>query len=656
MLNPVVIKIFTLAVMTIYSLSIMSITKNRKIIYFTGLLAVHLLKDIIFVYYPLAFIPAIGNVSTIFFLALWIRDKIDESSDNSEAIFPDFLKLFFYYNIVIILILSILGSIYYYFSSQVPTYTIVLNNNILFNSWALANIAYVFYVLDKIHLRDIDEFENINSLRNIIVLFLSFPVVLNYFLSYQHNLMQLFIVPASYILYAVIIFYHQRTFIEEKNFKISYLTDQVDSLFNFMKEMGDVIRGHAELEHILKKITDSAIENISADSAAIIMLNEESGLLEVKAVTGYFPPPYETDAYVSIKRDYLDSFFRANSIPLKESIFERVINTSEPTFIKDAGKDDLLKHNHQEGVKLISSIIMLPIKIGHKTSGVFAAVKTQKHKLFSGKDFSHAKIFMSNASITIENFYTYLELLEKHEIEKEIGIAGEIQRNLIPEKIPDFDGISIAAFTKAAKGVSGDYYDIHKLNEEKIAIVICDVAGKGVPASLVMVMIRSIFRLIASPKKTAGELVSWINRGLSGNVSVDRYATMSVVVYDQNDKNATYSNAAHFPMLIYREKDSKLEEVDTQGLPVGIEAKGTYGQKRVKFESGDIIIFCTDGITEAVNTKREQYGLEKFKEMIIENSSKSCQEIIDNIVQDINKFVGRAKQHDDQTLMVMKIK
>lgn len=656
MLDPVIIKIITLIGLTLYSFSIELTTKNKKIFFFLGLLICHLIKDILYYYYPYAALPAFGNICTVFFLTLWIRQKINENSSNSEAVFPDFLKIFFIYNFFSLLLITIIGITYYYFSAKILSIKLLLNSNILLNTYSAINILFVFYVLDKIKLRDIDEFENINKLRNFILIFLMLPVAFIYFLDYSSLSMNLVIIPISYILYAVLVFYHQAVFIKERKFTISYLTNQVDSLFNFMKEMGEVIRGHAELGHILKKITDSAVENIAADSAAIIMINPENNLLKVKAVTGYFPPPYATDDYVSIKRDYLDSFFRANSIEIKGSIFERVIETSEPLFIKDVSSDERMVHNHKGGTKYIASMIILPITVSHKTSGVFAAVKTQKNKLFSTRDFSHAKIFMSNASLTIENFYTYLELLEKHEIEREIGIAGEIQRNLIPENIPEFPGVSMAAFTKAAKGVSGDYYDVHQLNEDKIAVVICDVAGKGVPASLVMVMIRSIFRLIANPKKTAGELISWINKGLAGNVSVDRYATMSILMYDQKTKTSTYSNAAHFPMLIYRSNTQTLEEVDTQGLPVGIEAKGTYGQKTVSFSSGDIVFFCTDGITEAVNRKRQQYGLAKFKEMIVANSDKTCNEIIHNIMKDIDTFVGSAKQHDDQTLLVMKIK
>lgn len=650
------LKIILATSMTIYLMSALFITKNKFYYFFTGALVAHIIKDVLFIFHPLPAIVGIIEILIFFILISWIGLAIKQGRESGSIYLPNFIKQFFLFNLIIIVFFTAIVSFIYFKQNLNNVINEVIHNNIIFNCFSLLNAIFISYALDRIKNHGQEEFNDLTKIRHIIKAFLIIPIIINFRLGYEHTIMTVLITPASYFLYAFLGYYWQKLYNKEKSDSISYLSNEVDAIFEFLQKMGKVMKGNLELNSIFQAITDSAVKNIDADAASILMINEETNMLEVKAVTGYFPPPYATDDYVSIKRDYLENFYKSTPIKLDDSILGAVFKNAKPILIYDCSKDERMDSNTNQGIRHISSIMIIPITISEKTSGIFSVVNTKLHKFFSRRDFKHINIFVENASLSIENFFTYLELLEKHEIEREIGIAAEIQRDLIPEKIPEFAGATLAAYSKPAKGVSGDYYDVYKLDNDKIAIVVCDVAGKGVPASLVMVMIRSIFRLIANPKRTAGEVVSWVNKGIAGNVSVDRYATMSVLIYDQKHREATFTNAAHFPLLIYRKARKQLEEVDTQGLPIGIDAKGSYGQKKVKFHSGDVVFFCTDGITEAVNKAREQYGLEQFKKIATSNIDLSCSDLITEIRKDITEFVGKAKQHDDQTLLLMKIK
>ncbi len=657
MIDQIFIKLFILILSVLIFLLLLQITKNKRFIWYIFVPAVLIIRDIIYKFFPLPPVIGISDSIIVVLIVLWFQSYIRENKKSTpNIIIPNFFYNFLKYNAVLITIFVALSAMMYMKESLNVIITNVVENRILSICYALLNVLYIFYVFDKLKQLDNEDYAPILKSRNPIKFFLIFPFTFYFIWGYDHDLTQQVIFPIAYMLYPMTGLFALAVYIKEKESSINYLSHEIEALFNFLKKMGDVIKGNHELDYVFKSVTDSAVENINADAAALLMIDPETKELHVKAVTGYFPPPYKTDDYVTIKREYLEKFFASNPIKLTDSILGEIALSGKPVFIRDCSKEASMEYNTNVGIKHINSIIIVPILISKKVAGVFAVVQTDKKKFFSKRDYNHINIFVDNAALSIENFFTYLELVEKHEMDREIGIAAEIQRNLIPEKIPEFGGAVIAAYSEPAKGVSGDYYDIIKLDADKIALVICDVAGKGVPAALVMVMIRSIFRLIANPQRTSGNLISWINKGICGNISLDRYATMAILIYDQKLMEATYTNAAHLPILVHRKKTGNLEEIDTQGLPVGIDPNSNYGQKRIRFNSGDTIFFCTDGITEAVNKKREQFSLEKFKSVITDNINMSCDELTHKIRSEIKTFVAGAKQHDDQTLLFMKIK
>jgi sigma-B regulation protein RsbU (phosphoserine phosphatase) len=316
-----------------------------------------------------------------------------------------------------------------------------------------------------------------------------------------------------------------------------------------------------------------------------------------------------------------------------------------------------MSHNKGEDALFVSSIIVLPLVAESRVLGVMSIVSTQLGVYFENADFDRCRVFADYATLTLENLYTYMQVLEKREIEQEVGIAADVQRRLVPSMLPTLNGSELSAFTKPARGVSGDYYDVVKLNDTgKVAIVVCDVAGKGVPASLVMVMIRTILHLVASDSRDAAKMVTWINRGIAGEIDIERFATLSIAVYDPQTRTLDYSNAAHHPAVLYNRSDGTVTRVDTEGLPVGLERSVGYGSSKVRLEPGDTILLFTDGITEALNEKREQYGDERLLEVFKNNATKRADDIVVAIRDSVTGFIGGARQHDDQTVLVLQAK
>ena len=434
------------------------------------------------------------------------------------------------------------------------------------------------------------------------------------------------------------------------------LWEKLDSVLDFMLKIGRSTTEGLDIDKVVELIVESAVENTEADSGAIFLVDGTNNLLKVKAVSGFFPPPYQLEDSIKADISSIEKHFKETPIKIGDTLIGKTVLEAKSIFIKDSKTDERMKYNIDENDNLfISSLMIVPLIVSKRLLGVVALVKKKKENPFTDLDYSHFQSFCDYAALTINNVYSYTDLLEKGEIEREIGIAAKIQNNLLPANLPDIKGASIAVHSQAAKGISGDYYDVFRLDSNKVAIVVCDVAGKGVPAALVMVMIRTIIRLIASPNKDSAHMLTLLNKGIIGRIGIEHFATVGFIVYDEKKKEVIYSNAAHSPLLLYKDKIGKFIEVDTPGLPIGVENNEVYKQKKFLAAKGDLLIFFTDGITEARNIRNEEYSYKTLQNLIKSNIKLSAKKIVEAAQKDMNNFIGQAKQHDDQTLLIMKI-
>ena len=240
-------------------------------------------------------------------------------------------------------------------------------------------------------------------------------------------------------------------------------------------------------------------------------------------------------------------------------------------------------------------------------------------------------------------------------MEREVDIAAQIQQRLLPAKLPRLPRASLAVHSLPAHGVSGDYYDAIPLDGDRVALVICDVAGKGIPAAMVMVMIRSIVHLLVGPGRDAAGILTGINQGITGRIDIDHFATIGVLVYDQTRREAQYANAAHLPLMVFRRRTATLHKLDASGLPIGVERDACYEQKHFTVEPGDCLVLCTDGIVEAMNPDGQQYSLGRLKTVIERGAGPQAEKLVEEIRSDVARHVGAARQHDDQTLLLLHV-
>lgn len=466
----------------------------------------------------------------------------------------------------------------------------------------------------------------------------------------QYILLPLSMIPPLYIVFEYDLFFYTQQ-VESEEFNSQYL----NSLFDFMQTIGSAMNERIEVRAVLDYVMQAIVQYTDADAGVVMLKDEGGNNLSIACKEGYFPPPFEVPKIVATKISSIESYFEHNPIALGTAIMGEVALKNEPIFIRNTVEDGRLKANIKDNALFISSLIAVPLIVNNEVFGVVSVIRRSPRKLFSDLDYERSKVFVDYASLTLDSLYNYTQLMEKQEIEREVSIAGEIQKKLLPSRLPRRIRDMIAAWSQPAKGVSGDYYDIITLNRSgKLAIIICDVAGKGVPASLIMVMIRTITHLIAGSTSDSSKVVRWINRGIAGHIDIERFATLSYLTYDPNTREIEYSNAAHHPLVILRTANGEIEKLDSAGLPIGLERDAVYERKTTFLNPGDTIMLYTDGIVEAMNPEGVQYEEERLQHVLKTNANSPAKVILKEIRADMDHFVGSARQHDDQTLIVMK--
>jgi len=251
--------------------------------------------------------------------------------------------------------------------------------------------------------------------------------------------------------------------------------------------------------------------------------------------------------------------------------------------------------------------------------------------------------------------YKYvIEWKKRLVFENELGIAKKIQESFLPAKVPEIEGVGISAAMATAKAVGGDLYDFVEFGGRVLGVMIGDVSGKGVPASLLMAMTVGAFRSFAKIEPHPKNVLTSLNAKLVAESSSNLFVTVFYAIFDLNNRSVTFSNGGHLPVA-HADKKGEVRFLDvSEGAPLGL-MEGGYIDGRINFEEGDAFIFYTDGITEAMDVNSELYGKERLEAAIKSKKDHPAAEILKAILKDVRRFEPKSKQHDDMTLIVVKV-
>lgn len=251
---------------------------------------------------------------------------------------------------------------------------------------------------------------------------------------------------------------------------------------------------------------------------------------------------------------------------------------------------------------------------------------------------------------------------EKERFEAELAIARQVQDQLFPRTVPALRTLELLAVCHAARMVSGDYYDYQSLPDSKTALVLADVAGKGVSAALLMASLQACIRmqvhgLRTEPHRAActSNLVSHINLQLHASTAPEKFATFFLAIYDDVASELTYTNAGHLPPILIH--DGKASLLDVNGMVVGAFAHARYNESRVRLEPGDMLFGYTDGVTEPENEFGEMFGEQRLIDVLLKNYSLDAPAIFQAVADAVNHFTGSPEElQDDMTMVIARRK
>jgi len=313
------------------------------------------------------------------------------------------------------------------------------------------------------------------------------------------------------------------------------------------------------------------------------------------------------------------------------------------------------------GFMLIVSFLLRPMrKISLGIAALGEGKLDQKISVETKDEFG--QIAQAFNEMTVKFRQAQSSLVEKERWQREIQLAQQIQQMLLPKESPELEGYDVGTLYRAAKDVGGDYYDFVWVDDHALGIVVADVSGKGIGGSLVMSMIRTALRLEARGNKSAGNVLARVNSFITEDMRRGMFVTIFYVILDPLNRQITYASAGHNPMILYRGEEHRTYFLKPRGLPVGINLQDrsffTYvlSRERIKLKKGDMLVIYTDGITEAMNPRREQYGEERFLQLIKNYGHLEAKSFVQKVNEEIVRFTEGALQNDDVTLVVIKEK
>jgi sigma-B regulation protein RsbU (phosphoserine phosphatase) len=251
----------------------------------------------------------------------------------------------------------------------------------------------------------------------------------------------------------------------------------------------------------------------------------------------------------------------------------------------------------------------------------------------------------------------HLSAEERDRLEFELELSTKVQQALLPQQVPEIPGLEIAAFSRPADIVGGDYFDFFRFWDEAHGLVIGDVAGHGMSASLLMASLLATLRTLAPDHGAPAEVVRRLNLLFSHNIHMTSFVTLFLARFDSETYDLTYCNAGHNPPLLRSRSNGKelLSWLRPTGAAIGLAEEFQFGSETVNLVPGDVLLFYTDGITEAMNPQGEGFGQDRLAELVRQGSHLSAQEVVRNARFQLQEFTHGQPLADDTTIIVCKV-
>jgi serine phosphatase RsbU (regulator of sigma subunit) len=406
-------------------------------------------------------------------------------------------------------------------------------------------------------------------------------------------------------------------------------------LLSIVSQVGIALLPRTTLEDTLKMTIDIVFQAIPAERGFLFLKEGED--LNCKIARG-------------VNEAALPA---ASQVQLSRSITNKVLSEGASVLTSDAMSDPRFQSQHSVVLSQIRSVMAVPLASGEETFGMIY-VDNPFNNRFQEEDLKVLTTIASVASIKIENERLLDERLEKRRMEEELKVASEIQMRLQPFAPPRLEGWDMTGVSFPCREIGGDYYDfIQRKRDNRLVVAVGDVSGKGTGAALLMSSLHAAVRAQSQARSTISEVMGEINQYIFENSPPNKFLTLFYAELDPETGTLAYSNGGHNPPMMVRQ-NGDVERLETGGLPIGMMQGVAYEQAIVTFEPGDVLVIYSDGITESVNERDEEFEEDRLIEVVKNNAGRSASGIRDRIDEALSRFVGTTAPVDDMTLMIIK--
>ncbi len=405
--------------------------------------------------------------------------------------------------------------------------------------------------------------------------------------------------------------------------------------FSVLSDVSKALILHKPLDELLEEVMDLICQNLPMDRG-ILMLEEGN-------------PPQLIPKVIRI----VSKSLKTQKIQVSQSIINVVLKQNSSVLTYDAQADPRFRTRESIIQSNIHSAMCVPLWNNKEIIGIIYADRISVLEQFSENDLKLLTLLSNLAAVKIENARLIEKAIEKEKMERELAMASKIQKDFLPKGNPECENFEIAGMNIPCYQVGGDYYDFIPIDPCLLGIVIADVSGKGVSASLLMASLRAALHSEIHPEYKLERMASKVNDFVHRSSASNSFITFFFCELNRKNGQLRYINAGHNPPLIVSRK-GEIERLESCGLCLGMFASESYEAKSVTLKIGDMALLFTDGITESRNKKNEEFGEQRLSSLLQKNAKLSAQKLIEKICTELNSFSSGVEQMDDRTLVLIK--
>ncbi|HET6406802.1 MAG TPA: GAF domain-containing SpoIIE family protein phosphatase [Chthoniobacteraceae bacterium] len=431
-----------------------------------------------------------------------------------------------------------------------------------------------------------------------------------------------------------------------------------DRVFDFLHGLGEAFSEGVRSSELHRLIVESATRILDAHGGVLYLMDKNDSLLAPAFISKGCPALLNVPSHILDQADSnpvaLDSYLRLSTVKRGEGVIGAVFKSGQARMYTEAE----LAAELPAGSIFAHSAIVGPLIYRRKILGIIGLANGPMSTPFSEKDLTVFKTIAEQSAFALYNEVIYLEAGEKKRLDHDLEIAREIQSILLPSSPPKVEGYELSGINIPAKQVSGDYYDYIQVDEHRMGVAIADVSGKGVPASLIMAMCRSVIRSEAIGRLSAAEVLCRVNQQLYPDIKEDMFISMAYLILDTQTNSVTLARAGHDAPLWYRAADKSVEKLTPKGMALGIDSgevfNGVCADFSFELAPNDCLLLYTDGATEALDDEGLEFGIPRLVQGLQASSVQGAASIIKRLTGDVKSFVGNYPQHDDITLIAIR--